>query len=434
METIVIYILVYTIEALILWWYASNLFHSKYSKLIEFISIFSGYCFLFLISFWESFGINSVIFSLFNFFIFLALYNAKWSVSLFHSLILTSIMSFSELAIIIIFAQFDKISLHFYPSITVLIIEALLSKAMYYISLRVVVILTHGKKIENEYVNRSTALLNIIPFVSFYIIITLSAILLTIQIPTPFRYMLSSCAALLLFINILILYIYHYTQQKNKEFTEMQLQLQKEYDMTKYYKTLFSQNESQQILIHDIRKHLMTISRLNEQNQQTKIGRYLNTLLNSSDLQNTAHFSDNELLNSILCHYMQICQKEHIEFDIDIRKKLLSNLDYSDLTALFCNLLDNALEACSNISDAYIELSITNNNGITVISVINTCRLSPAFNKDGMPISSKSNKSKHGFGLKSIERVINKYNGSMSMYYNDERKTFHTIITINENF
>ena len=78
--------------------------------------------------------------------------------------------------------------------------------------------------------------------------------------------------------------------------------------MTEYYKTLFTQNKNQRILIHDIRNHLTSIARLNEQNDHEKIRQYLNSLLNSPALQNSAYVSDNEMLNSILCHYIKLCQ------------------------------------------------------------------------------------------------------------------------------
>lgn len=60
--------------------------------------------------------------------------------------------------------------------------------------------------------------------------------------PGHFKYMLFSCTFLLLGINILIFYIYHYTIDKSSESTQLQIQLQKEYDMTEYYKSLFNQH------------------------------------------------------------------------------------------------------------------------------------------------------------------------------------------------
>ena len=49
-----------------------------------------------------------------------------------------------------------------------------------------------------------------------------------------------------------------------------------------------------------------------------------------------------------------------------------------------------------------------------------------------MPVSNKNNKLKHGFGLKSVERIINKYNGNIKMYFNNKKMTFHTVITMED--
>ena len=97
MSKTILYIFVYLIEALILWWYSSHRFYSKYSKKNEFILIFIGYICLFILSFTNSFGINSIAFTLINFIIFKTLYDTTWLTALFHSFITTCMMSFSEL-------------------------------------------------------------------------------------------------------------------------------------------------------------------------------------------------------------------------------------------------------------------------------------------------------------------------------------------------
>jgi sensor histidine kinase regulating citrate/malate metabolism len=50
-----------------------------------------------------------------------------------------------------------------------------------------------------------------------------------------------------------------------------------------------------------------------------------------------------------------------------------------------------------------------------------------------MPISTKKQKSKHGFGLKSIRRIVDKFNGNIKMYFDDDKMIFHTIIAIQDN-
>lgn len=432
MEKTILYVFIYIVEAFILWWYASSLFPSKYSRKVEAAALFSGYAVLFLASQLQSIWVNNICFTLINFLIIFMLYQVKWNICLFHTFIISCIMGLSEVVISELFSNFSITSVYKNTDILLLFLITVLSKLLYYICLRITLNLTRSFTFENGHTNKATTLLNIVPLLSFYIDLVLMAAALNTHLSSTYRYMLSSCAVLLIFMNILIFYIHYYTQQKDKEFMELQIQSQKENDMAEYYKTLFSQNENQQILIHDIRKHLMSISQLNEKNEQEQIREYLVTLLNSSDLQDSVQISDNDLLNSILCHYMKVCQKRHITFKADVRKKLLQNLDYSDLTALFCNLLDNAIAACSDIPDSYIELSITKkeNTDITVINVINTCRIAPVFNKYGYPVSQKKDTGKHGLGLKSVDRVIKKYHGNMKMYFDNEKMAFHTIIML----
>ena len=48
---------------------------------------------------------------------------------------------------------------------------------------------------------------------------------------------------------------------------------------------------------------------------------------------------------------MQICENESIIFDISMQDIEFSFMDDMDITILFANLLDNAVEACSLIKD-----------------------------------------------------------------------------------
>ena len=407
MAVTVLYIFVYIIEAIILGWYCNHLFNPKYSKKVECLFIAMGYACLFFISLAMIFYINIALFVLINFILIFFLYDAKWHSALFNALTLTCIMTLSEVVILQLKSLISIDFLYSDSHIVYLCVVALLCKITYF---------------------------NVIPLISLYIISTLVAIILSKNMPGHFKYMLFSCTFLLLGINILIFYIYHYTIDKSSESTQLQIQLQKEYDMTEYYKSLFNQNENQQILIHDIKNHLQTINRLNDENNREKISRYLESLLNSSDLKDSVHVSDNEVLNSILCHYMKICRDKHISFKVDIRKKLLQNLKYEELTSLFCNLLDNAVEACSDIPDSYIEMSVSfePNSSLTVINIINTCRVVPTFDKNGRPVTTKKGSKNHGFGVKSINRVIDRYNGNIKMYFDESKMAFHTIITIKE--
>ena len=102
-------------------------------------------------------------------------------------------------------------------------------------------------------------------------------------------------------------------------YTDMQLLLQKESDTAAYYEMLLSQHESQRILIHDMKKHLQSIEILNSAKEHEKIDAYIHTLLQSSDLTESARVCDHHMLNVILSRYQRQCQEKNITFHTDIR-------------------------------------------------------------------------------------------------------------------
>ena len=52
------------------------------------------------------------------------------------------------------------------------------------------------------------------------------------------------------------------------------------------------------------------------------------------------------------------------------------------------------------------------------------------YDQDGLPVSHKPETGRHGFGMKSIQKVVKQYHGNLQMYYEHDSATFHTIITL----
>lgn len=275
----------------------------------------------------------------------------------------------------------------------------------------------------------------LIPISSVFIMFTFLAIGETSSFTPPIDFMVTICAVFLLMVNLLVFGINQYNQKKALEFTTMQLLLQKESDSVEYYEMMLAQNENQSILIHDIKKHLQSIKLLNEKNDSIKINAYIQQLIDSSDLKETTKICDNEMLNAILCRYQRQCNNKHIIFHTDIRSRAVQSISQYNLTSLFCNLLDNAVEAAKNIPDSFIELTVQKkeNSPFIIIIVINSCRSNPVYTPDGVPVSHKADNNRHGFGIKSIKKVVKQYHGNLQMYYDNNSGTFHTIITLKQN-
>lgn len=120
-----------------------------------------------------------------------------------------------------------------------------------------------------------------------------------------------------------------------------------------------------------------------------------------------------------------------IIFRTDIRSNTLDFMEDDNLTSLFCNLMDNVIKSASKQSNSHIELVVTKrlNTDTTVLTMVNSCHATP-FSTSGKSTTHKSNPSKYGYGMKSIEKIVEYYRGHIEIYYKETDCTFHTIITL----
>ena len=92
-----------------------------------------------------------------------------------------------------------------------------------------------------------------------------------------------------------------------------------------------------------------------------------------------------------------------------------------DLCIIFGNPLDNAIEACANIADEYqkeIHISCVCNSGFAFIEITNPVQHKVEI-QGNFPKTTKSNREIHGFGLYSLDRIIQKYDGEITCQCDD---------------
>jgi hypothetical protein len=376
-------------------------------------------------------ALNIVAFFLVNFVFINTMYQAKWRTALFHSAITTAIMGMSELVLYSFMPHFIPDFFAENSSFRNIIILTVFSKTLYLLILFGLSQIFKRKHMSKHHGETSIYLI-CVSIITIFVMWTLFVMCEQSKLSDTFEKMISFSAVLLLVNNILIFAINNRTHKKNLEFTEMQLLLQKEYDSTEYYKMLSQQTENQSILIHDIKQHLHSIAMLNQNYEHEKIATYIKEITLSCGFHDVQKLCDNEMLNTILCRYKRQCTDLNISFVTDIRRNSVNFITNNDLTSLFCNLLDNALESASKMSNSVIEINVnkTENSSFTVLTMTNSCRTSPFNAKNDNLITNKPDKLRHGFGLKSIRKIVKKYNGDIKMYYDAESLSFHTIITL----
>ena len=372
MELYLCYFIIYIIEAFILWFYTSALFQKKHKKYIELSLLFTLYMVLYGISFIDNYLLNTIAFFIANFLFIFVTCCTNIQFSLFHGAILTTVMSTSELIIFNISSYFIPEFFSESNTIFSIVILTIFSKLLYFLILFLLSHILCTKNHNSTSYNKATLFLSLVPISTIFVLMTLINVS-TNTIPfLSMDWMLSISSFLMLGINIFIFSFHHYIQKENIKRTELELLLQKEYDSAQYYKMLLEQTENQNILIHDMKKHLQSIAILNENKAYDKISAYISHLIHSSSLQNNPNLCEHKIFNSILGQYQRLCNDKHINFEIDIRHHTVDFLEISDLTALFCNLLDNAVEVSEHLPNALIELSVShkNNTPFTIITII----------------------------------------------------------------
>ena len=122
----------------------------------------------------------------------------------------------------------------------------------------------------------------------------------------------------------------------------------------------------------------------------------------------------NDALDILLTEKSLYCGKYGIRLLCMADGEKLSFMASSDIYSLFGNALDNAIEALehSDPDKRDIVLTVRACDGMVSVCVENYCAVAPDMS-EGLPLTSKGDKNSHGFGMKSMRYIAEKYGGRL---------------------
>lgn len=425
------YAVVFLIESLISFYYFDFKFKRRISKKFIPISILLSGLVLYIINLIEIPLINAVCFYVCNFIILRICYNSSIKSGIFANFVLLFLMIITELIVILPFSVVSRFSLFESRSDAfILIIQAIMSKLLYFIFIWGVLKFT-----EKEYKStgsKFSILLCFLPIASIILMCTNVYLCTTYSVNNNFKIAIIIGNILILLSNIIVFYLHETTIKINRKYTQILLDYQQEKNTIDYYDLLREQNENSKILIHDITKHLKTIQQLSE-NKDSNISKYISEIVADYSVMNPIDYCNNSVVNLITHRYYEICRKNNIIFTININNTNLDFMKEYDITALLDNLLENAIESALLTNDKFIDFSICKrNSNFVIIKISNSCDRKPKY-INNILVSSKNAPGMHGIGTRSIKRVVAKYNGNLEMKYDNDTKTFTSVIGINSN-
>lgn len=127
-------------------------------------------------------------------------------------------------------------------------------------------------------------------------------------------------------------------------------------------------------------------------------------------------------LDVILSEKSLYCRRNGITLTCMVDGGSLTFMSASELYSLFGNILSNAVEAVSDLSDGdkkVISFTVRRVGDMLIVESENYYSGNISF-KDGLPLTSKGDKQSHGYGMKSIKMLAEKYGGEMSVYTDED--------------
>ncbi|MCE9675325.1 ATP-binding protein [Paraclostridium bifermentans] len=216
--------------------------------------------------------------------------------------------------------------------------------------------------------------------------------------------------------NIILIFIVANSIKSEKEKVKFELVNEKLDMQYKYYLMVKESQEKMKQVYHDMNNHMENIRSL--KNSSEDVNEYIDNIEDEVKNNKNIYNTGNALLDIILYEKSKDCIKNNIYFNVGIDFSKCEFIDMIDISSIFSNLIDNAIEACNKIDDNNIEKYITIKGTFIKSYYVVRCensKTNKVIIKNNKILTSKKDKFLHGIGLDSIKSSIKKYNGELKI-------------------
>jgi uncharacterized protein YihD (DUF1040 family) len=201
-------------------------------------------------------------------------------------------------------------------------------------------------------------------------------------------------------------------------------QQQAQYKMTS--ETIESINRKCHDLKHQIRL-------LKKTTDEKALQDYLDEIEDDIMIYDTALETGNRALDTVLMEKGLFCKNHDIQWSCMVDGTKLDFMKIEDIYAIFGNALENAVTAVMQIASPQkrvISVKILEQNQLLMIQIQNYYEGQLNFEK-GLPLTTKKNKSEHGYGMKSIRYTAEKYDGIVTVQAKNNIFMLQILIPVN---
>ena len=209
----------------------------------------------------------------------------------------------------------------------------------------------------------------------------------------------------------LLLMVYFYFRQSQ---LKMQISvLDTQYDLieSQYVRAqnFYAENAK---LYHDIKHHLRALERLLQNGDQREALAYIESVQEPLQCKMIPVHTGVDIVDTVISDATETAEQRNILLQVDtpLRPSELK-IEDREFCVLCANLLDNALKAAKE----QIKLNIAIAAGFLVIEMKNDYKEKPLVKNNHFVSEREQDSSAHGWGMKIIEQIVEKYHGELSI-------------------
>ena len=163
---------------------------------------------------------------------------------------------------------------------------------------------------------------------------------------------------------------------------------------------------------HDVRHHVSLMQEYVRNKEYDKLEKYLNSYQQSLPDDTLISFCENKAVNAVMLYFAQAAKNADIDYDV---KAVIPDdiaIDETDLSVLFGNLIENAIDACKAESgdNKKIVIRALTDDYTLCLGIDNT--FTGAVRKDFNGVLFSSKHVGFGIGVESVKSIAEKYGGT----------------------
>lgn len=165
---------------------------------------------------------------------------------------------------------------------------------------------------------------------------------------------------------------------------------------------------------HDLKNQIIA---LRAEESAEKRNEYLEKMENEIKFYEAQNKTGNHVLDTVLTSKNLHCIKNGITLTCVADGTLLNDMDVVDICTIFGNALDNAIEYVQQIEETekrLIHVSVFTQKKFLMVRFENYFEGELKL-EAGLPVTTKKDRFNHGYGLKSIRYMVQKYDGVVSV-------------------